>query len=68
MLLFACASIDVCEYQASNCELQFGVGVGNNEFILQYRARTSKLQYDSMQTDTARQVITTTIHIPGWSA
>ena len=39
-----CLRCRACEYQASNCELQVGVGVVEYEFMLQTRARNPKLR------------------------
>ena len=39
-----CLRVRACEYQASNCELQVGVGVVEYGFMLQTRARNPKLR------------------------
>ena len=39
-----CLRCRACEYQASNCELQVGVGVVEYGFMLQTRARNPKLR------------------------
>ena len=39
-----CLRFRACEYQASNCGLQVGVGVVEYEFMLQTRARNPKLR------------------------
>ena len=39
-----CLRFRACEYQASKCELQFGAGVVQYEFVLHTRARNPKLR------------------------
>ena len=55
-----CLRCRACEYQASNCELQVGVGVVEYGFMLQTRARNPKLRpsADGLQTDTRQSVDT----------